>query len=124
MIPFFKSFRTAMPQNFGSSKTIPCINPRPRTFLILAGNVELSRGGNVELTVGAGEDLGVWALFDGEPHAFTARATENTHALKINREDFYDLLADHMDIIQALFRTLVKRVRRLLGEKARAGTAP
>ncbi|MFC1476031.1 hypothetical protein ACFLQW_03415, partial [Candidatus Zixiibacteriota bacterium] len=27
-------------------------------FLILAGNVELSRGGDVELNVGAGEDIG------------------------------------------------------------------
>ena len=90
-------------------------------FLILAGNVELSRKGTVELKVGAGEDLGVWALFDGQPHAFAAQATENTHALKINREEFYDLLADHTDIIQVLFGTLVKRVRRLLGEQARAG---
>jgi len=89
-------------------------------FLILGGNVELSRGEAVELTVGAGEDLGVWALFDGEPHAFSARATENTHALKINREDFYDMLADHTDIIQALFRTLVRRVRRLLGDQSRS----
>lgn len=93
-------------------------------FLVMAGNVELSSAGNVELTVGAGEDIGVWALFDGEPHAFTARATENTHALKIGREDFYDLLADHTDIIQALFRTLVRRVRRLLGEKTGPGTNP
>ncbi len=92
-------------------------------FLVLAGNVELSRGGDVELSVGAGEDIGVWALFDGEPHAFAARATENTHTMKIDREDFYDLLADHTDIIQALFRTLVRRVRRLLGEKARAGSS-
>jgi len=94
-------------------------------FLILGGNVELSRGEAVELAVGAGEDLGVWALFDGEPHAFSARATENTHALKINREDFYDLLADHTDIIQTLFRTLVRRVRRLLGDQSRgAGRDP
>jgi len=93
-------------------------------YLIMAGNVELSRAGSIELTVGAGEDIGVWALFDGEPHAFAARATENTHALKISREDFYDLLADHTEIIQALFRTLVRRVRRLLGEKTGRSSRP
>lgn len=86
-------------------------------YLILTGNVELSRGGRVELSVGPGDDIGVWALFDGEPRAFSARATTNTHALKINQEDFYDLLADHTDIIQTFFRTLVRRIRRVLTDR-------
>lgn len=87
-------------------------------FLILVGRVELSRGAQVELTVGPGEDIGVWALFDGEPRAFSARALENTHALKIAREEFYDLLSDHTDIIQSLFRALVRRIRRVLAGQA------
>ena len=89
-------------------------------YLILAGEVELTRGGRKELTVGPGEDIGVWALFDGEPRAFAARATENTHALKISQDDFYDLLADHTDIIQTLFRTLVRRIRRVLADQTGA----
>jgi CRP-like cAMP-binding protein len=68
--------------------------------------------------VGPGEDIGVWALFDGEPRAFSARSLENTHALKIGQEDFYDLLSDHTDIVQSLFRTLVRRIRRVLSEQA------
>lgn len=90
-------------------------------YLLLAGQVELTRGGRTELTVGSGEDIGVWALFDGEPRVFAARATENTHALKINRDDFFDLLADHTDIIQALFRTLVGRIRQVLSDQAGGG---
>ncbi len=89
-------------------------------YLILAGEVELTRGGQKELTAGPGEDIGVWALFDGEPCAFAARATLNTHALKITQDDFYDLLADHTDIIQTLFRTLVRRIRRVLSDRAAA----
>jgi CRP-like cAMP-binding protein len=89
-------------------------------YLILAGQVELTRGGSRELTVGPGEDIGVWALFDGEPRVFAARATENTHALKITQEDFYDLLADQTEVIQTLFRTLVRRIRRVLSEQAGA----
>ena len=87
-------------------------------YLILVGEVELLRGGRRELTVGPGEDIGVWALFDGEPRVFAARATQNTHALKISQDDFYDLLSDHTDIIQTLFRTLVKRIRRVLSDRA------
>lgn len=86
-------------------------------YLVLAGSVELTRGGVTALTVGAGEDIGVWALFDGEPHVYAARASENTHVLRITQEDFYDLLADHTDIIQSLFRTLVRRIRAVLAER-------
>jgi len=87
-------------------------------YLILAGGVELTRAGRSELNVGPGEDLGVWALFDGEPRAFSAKATANTHALRIGQEEFYDLLSDHTDIVQSLFRTLVRRIRRVLSEQA------
>ena len=92
-------------------------------YLILAGSVELARGNRVELTVGQGDDIGVWALFDGEPRVFSARATENSHALKISQEDFYDLLADHTDIVQSFFRTLVRRIRRVLTDRAGVITA-
>ncbi|MEW5874407.1 MAG: Crp/Fnr family transcriptional regulator [Candidatus Zixiibacteriota bacterium] len=87
-------------------------------YLILAGGVDLTRSGRTELSVGPGEDLGVWALFDGEPRAFSAKATANTHALRIGQEEFYDLLSDHTDIVQSLFRTLVRRIRRVLSEQA------
>lgn len=90
-------------------------------FLILAGGVTLARGGRVELTVGPGEDIGVWALFDGDPHVFAAQSVDNTHVLRISQDDFYDLLADHTDIIQTLFRTLVRRIRRVLSDKAAGG---
>lgn len=86
-------------------------------YLVLAGSVELRRGGAAALTVGAGEDLGVWALLDGEPHVYAARALENAHALRITQEEFYDLLADHTEIIQTLFRTLVRRIRGVLAER-------
>jgi CRP-like cAMP-binding protein len=93
-------------------------------YLILAGGVELTRAGRSELNVGPGEDIGVWALFDGEPRAFSAKATANTHALRIGQEEFYDLLSDHTDIVQSLFRTLVRRIRRVLSEQtALAGRA-
>jgi CRP-like cAMP-binding protein len=86
-------------------------------YLILAGAVDLRRGDRSALTVGPGEDVGVWALFDGEPHVYTARASENTHALRIAQEDFYDLLADHTEIVQTFFRTLVRRIRAVLADR-------
>lgn len=86
-------------------------------YLILAGSVDLKRGEKSALTIGPGEDVGVWALFDGEPHVYTARARENTHALRIAQDDFYDLLADHTEIVQTFFRTLVRRIRSVLADR-------
>lgn len=87
-------------------------------YLILAGSVELTRSGTAALAVGPGDDLGVWALFDNEPHVYAARAVENTHALRITQDDFYDLLSDHTEIIQSLFKTLVRRIRGVLAERS------
>jgi CRP-like cAMP-binding protein len=48
--------------------------------------------------------------------------------LKIEREDFYDLLADHSEMTQRMFKALVKRVRSLLalglgeGQAAKSST--
>jgi CRP-like cAMP-binding protein len=55
-----------------------------------------------------------WALFDDQPSVATATCAEETWLLKIEREDFFDLLADHAEMTQKMFKALVKRVRSLL----------
>jgi CRP-like cAMP-binding protein len=54
------------------------------------------------------------ALFDDQPSVATATCVEDSWLLKIEREDFYDLLADHAEMTQRMFKALVKRVRSLL----------
>ncbi len=98
-------------------------------YVVLGGRVQLTRGTREIFSVGPGETLGNWALFDDQPSVATATCVEETWLLKIEREDFYDLLADHAEMTQRMFKALVKRVRSLLAlglnaEQAGKGGAP
>lgn len=83
-------------------------------YIVLEGRIRLTRGDREIFSVGPGETLGNWALFDDQPTMATATCVEDTSVLKIEREDFFDLLADHADMTQKMFKALVKRVRSLL----------
>ncbi len=83
-------------------------------YLIIAGRVRLHRE-NQEIGIsGPREALGTWAIFDNRPRVATATALEDTEALRILREDFYDLLADHVRIAEAVLRSLTRRLRALV----------
>lgn len=84
-------------------------------YVILDGEAELSRDGKAIARAGRGEVLGSWALFDVEPLGVGATAITDVRLLRINRNDFYDLLSDNMQITQAIFSTLVRRFRKLAG---------
>jgi len=44
----------------------------------------------------------------------TATTLEDAHLLKIDKEDFVDLLADHVQITQAILKTMARRLRGLM----------
>jgi CRP-like cAMP-binding protein len=83
-------------------------------YVVLSGRIEMSRNGQSMFTVGPDETIGNWALFDDQPSVVTATAAESSWLLRIEREDFFDLLADHSEITRNLFQALFKRVRSLL----------
>jgi CRP-like cAMP-binding protein len=84
-------------------------------FVIVEGRVALGKSGRPLTVAGPKDVLGAWALFDQEPHLSTARAEPGTVVLKLEREAFFDLLADHMSITQGILKALARRVRRLAG---------
>jgi len=88
--------------------------PLDALYVIVDGAVELSRNGEVLHTARQNEVLGAWALFDPDPMPVGARTVEDTRLLRIARDDFYDLLADNVEITAAIFSTLVKRFRKLV----------
>jgi CRP-like cAMP-binding protein len=83
-------------------------------YMVFEGKVRLSRGGQELMIAGHKDTFNTWALFDDEPLVVTATAVEDTRLLRINKEDFIDLLADHVKITQSILKTLVKRLRRLM----------
>jgi CRP/FNR family cyclic AMP-dependent transcriptional regulator len=83
-------------------------------YVILDGAISLTRGGEELHRAGPNEVLGAWALFDPEPMPVSATAVDDTRLLRIAREDFFDLLADNIEITAAIFTTLVRRFRKLV----------
>lgn len=83
-------------------------------YVVLDGSVEISRGGDTLLHARQNEVIGAWALFDDEPMQVTARAADDVRLLKINRNDFFELLSDNIEIAAGIFTTLVRRFRKLV----------
>jgi len=84
-------------------------------YVIVSGRVKLHKDGQEILVAEEKEAFGTWALFDTEPYIMTATTLEDVHLLKIDQDGFYDLLSDHVEITQSIFRALVQRTKRLIG---------
>ena len=88
--------------------------PLEALYVIVDGAVELLRNGDALHTARQNEVLGAWALFDDDPMPVEGRTLEDTRLLRIARDEYYDLLADNVEITAAIFSTLVKRFRKLV----------
>lgn len=83
-------------------------------YVVLQGQVRIESGGEEIMMARKKDSFGVWSLLDRAPNVATARAVEETRLLKIDREDFVDLLPDHINITQSIFKALVKKIRSLM----------
>ncbi len=98
-------------------------DPPDAIYLVLEGQVRLHRNGVDIAAIGPQEAFGTWALFDEEPRVASATTLEDSRLLQVSRDDFIDLLSDHVQITQGVLRALTKRLRGLIGEPGRK-TAP
>ncbi len=87
--------------------------PSDSMYLVLDGKVRLHRGETEILVAGPRQAFGTWALFDDEPRVGAATVLEPTRLLRIDRDDFYNVLADNVNVIQGVMRAVVRRLRAL-----------
>lgn len=88
--------------------------PSDALYVVLDGKVRIHRDGE-DIAVEERDDaFGTWALFDETPRVATATAVGDTRLLRIDREDFLDILTDHVQITRIVLKTLVGRLRGLL----------
>jgi len=76
-------------------------------YAIVHGEVRLEGGEGEANSVGALRTFGVREILCGRLRRETAIATQETLALAIEADDFFDLLANNIDIIKALFRHML-----------------
>jgi len=84
-------------------------------YVVLDGRVRLHRDGSEIAIAKDKEAFGTWALLDDEPRVAGATTEVDTKLLRIDREDFIDILADHVQIVRGILKTVAKRLRSLIG---------
>ena len=80
-------------------------------YLIVDGRVEVFKGQRSIVELGERECVGEMAILDSEPRSATVKAQTAVRALKIEREDFYDLMNEKMEIAQGIIKVLTRRLR-------------
>ncbi len=70
---------------------------------VLSGEVRLDCGTNPPLLAGPGSTIGATQALAGVPLGWRATVTRDGLALRLGRDELFDVLADHVELMQALF---------------------
>jgi CRP-like cAMP-binding protein len=89
-------------------------DPGDAFYLLLSGRVLIERNGNKIREMQEKEAFGTLEVLDFHPRAITAKALDQVRALKLNGQEFHDLLALDIEMVEAVFRMLCGLVRRVL----------
>lgn len=80
-------------------------------FIIVEGYVNILKGKEVITRLGPRDFFGEMAILDSEPRSASVIADSEIVCLKISREDFTEILIDEHEIMLAIIRSLVHRLR-------------
>ena len=78
-------------------------------YCVVRGEVQIQNDSGPSRNVGPLNTFGVEEILSGRLRNATAVATSDTLVLAIDAEDFFDLLANNVEIVRALFRHLIDR---------------
>jgi CRP-like cAMP-binding protein len=76
-------------------------------FVLLEGEVAELRNGQEKKKMGPYEVVGIMAVLAGDPYPTSAVATQPVQALRIDQQDFYDVLAEDFDVTRGILKALV-----------------
>ena len=88
--------------------------PGDAFYLLLSGQVLIERNGNTLREMREKEAFGTLEVLDFHPRAVTAKAIDQVRALKLNGQEFHDLLSLDIEMVEAVFRMLCGLIRRIL----------
>ncbi len=80
-------------------------------FLIIEGEVAVLRMSKELTRLGERESFGEMALLDNEPRSASISTVSDVTCLKIEREEFYELMAEKIEIAHGIIRMLTHRLR-------------
>lgn len=86
-------------------------DPIDAIYLILKGRVAVEGNGQVVREVSEKQAFGTVAALDRNPAIHTVKAIDAVYALKLNAQDFDDILSLDFELVRAIFRALCQMIR-------------
>ena len=86
-------------------------------YLIVDGRVAIIHNNAVKTELGERECVGEMAILDSEPRSATVRAMGPVRALKVEREDLYELMSEKMHITHGIIKVLTRRLRQTIAQE-------
>jgi CRP/FNR family cyclic AMP-dependent transcriptional regulator len=80
-------------------------------YLILEGKVRIHRGEKTLTELGQKECFGEMSILDSEPRSASVTVVDDLVALKIQREDFAEIMAGKGEIATGIIKVLTHRLR-------------
>lgn len=80
-------------------------------YFIYQGKVSIHDGQHQLAELSENEIFGELSLLDAEARSASATTVTDCILLKIDQEDFYDVMATNTDILKGIMKTLCKRLR-------------
>ena len=88
--------------------TDPMVRGTASILIVLNGTLRIERkGGQVE-TADEGDVVGIYETLGGVPLAATVTVASNGSALRLDRGEIFDLLANHTDLLQGVFSGMLR----------------
>jgi hypothetical protein len=78
-------------------------------YVILDGVFDVERGGVRLNQIRPLDIVGEMAMVESQPRTATVRATEPGRVLRVHRDDFFDLMSDHMELLPDVVRIIAQR---------------
>jgi AAA family ATP:ADP antiporter len=97
------------------------IDAPPATYQILEGEVRLESPDQAPILASAGAMFGVADTLAGTPSGWKAVVTAQGRALRLDRDDLFGVMADHVDLMQNLFTEALRLPNR---ESSRTAIQP
>jgi len=94
-------------------------DPCDALVVVARGLVRIERDDpHIEARLGAGSLVGGYATIGHDAHEYETTALAPTAALRVRKEDFFDLLEDHFEVTRAVLGFLAAERERVLAERA------
>jgi hypothetical protein len=82
-------------------------------YIIIDGRVRIYDGDKTINYLGEKEIFGELALLDPEPRSASVQAVEETRLFRLDRDTFFELMADNIQVVSGVMQVLCQRLRRM-----------